>query len=93
MKAKNSVQGSHEIDHATMNLRPAVGEALLLLGPEMQETVLQVLSVRYNIDLENSQNTDKVYAAIDDLFGTAGRIFKRKIEVNLKLAFPNPQAA
>jgi hypothetical protein len=91
IKGKKSMSRAHSSSNV-MGLEAAVTEALSVLGPQTQEATLYVLRNRYNIDLEDARNVDKVYAAIDEIFGIAGRAFKKKINTNLRLVFPTAMA-
>jgi hypothetical protein len=78
--------------HAEPNIKSALEDALSVLGPENQEAVLYLMQKRYHIDLEKAGSKDEAFSALDDIFGVASDIIKKKVNAHLRLVSMSSQA-
>jgi hypothetical protein len=67
-------------------------DALSVLGPGNKEAVLYLMQKRYHIDLEKADSKDEVFSALDDMFGVASYIIKKKLNAHLRLVSMSSQA-
>lgn len=79
------VRGAFSGIHADPSIRSALDDALSVLGVDNREAVLYIMEKRYHIDLDNPGSKDEVFSALDDLFGVASSIIKKRLDAHIRL--------